>query len=311
MSVQATAGGALIEAAAAWGLDPRRCSRPWPARPAPRRRATRSSTASPPGSAAAGIDAPDRLDQVEAVGGDAAAALDELLMDFGWRSLGTDLTPTLAEQPDAIVAMINGAADAIGPRARPDRSRLDALRASVPDADRARFDDLASVARGRLRLQRRQHRRAVLHAARPRSPRRARGGTSPGDAWSPARRGRRVRGHGRRAQRAPRRRRAACRGAGGSRAERLEAARLAPPAMVGDDEPAAPPVDLPASDPPPRRHVRRVVGGGGAAPRRGPGGGDGRNRGRARPGPRRRRPRRCAQPTRTRRRPGHGHHHAA
>ena len=76
------------------------------------------------------------------------------LLDFGWRSLGTDLTPSLAEQPEAIVAMINGAVEAIGPRARPDRDRLDALRARVPDADRARFDDLASVAAGRLRLQR-------------------------------------------------------------------------------------------------------------------------------------------------------------
>ena len=115
MSVQATAGGALMEAAAAWGLDARSCSRPWPARPAPPHRATRSSAASPPACAAAGIERLTHLDQVQAIGGDAAAALDELLMDFGWRSLGTDLTPSLAEQPEAIVAMINGAAEATDP----------------------------------------------------------------------------------------------------------------------------------------------------------------------------------------------------
>ncbi len=56
-----------------------------------------------------GVEHGGRLDEVDAIGGDAAAALDELLIDYGWRSLGTDLTPTLAEQPEAIVAMINGA----------------------------------------------------------------------------------------------------------------------------------------------------------------------------------------------------------
>ena len=117
MSVQATAGGALMEAAAAWGLDAEELFEAL----AGEARATSSGDALlrriAAGIRGAGIDRLTDLDQVEAIGGDAAAALDELLMDFGWRSLGTDLTPSLQEQPEAIVAMINGAAEAIGPRA--------------------------------------------------------------------------------------------------------------------------------------------------------------------------------------------------
>jgi rifampicin phosphotransferase len=146
MSVQATALGALFEAASEWGLDPADLLESLAG--------TASATASgealleriAAGVRAAGLSDVQHLDEIRALGGDAAAALDELLTDYVWRSLGNDLTPTLAERPDSIVAMIRAALTPTGPRTRPDPSRLDRLRGEVPEPDRDRFDDLVTVA---------------------------------------------------------------------------------------------------------------------------------------------------------------------
>lgn len=147
MSVQATAGGELFEAASGWGLDPAKLLESL----AGTAYATSSGEALldriAAGIRAAGMLAFDDLDEVRALGGDTAAALDELLTDYAWRSLGNDLTPTLAERPDSIVAMIRAALTSTGPRARPDPGRLDDLRDEVPEPDRARFDDLVAVAK--------------------------------------------------------------------------------------------------------------------------------------------------------------------
>jgi pyruvate,water dikinase len=147
MPVQGIAGGALMVEAKEWGLDPAEVFEALAGEAASTSSADVLLGRVVAGLRAAGIDRVSDLEEVEAIGGDAAAALDELTLDFGWRSLGTDLTPTLAEQPEAIVAMINAAAATVGPRSRPDGSHLDALRRRLPEADRSRFDDLVSVAR--------------------------------------------------------------------------------------------------------------------------------------------------------------------
>ncbi len=147
MGVQATAGGALFEAAAGWGLDRASLFEGL----AGEAHATASGDALlariMEGLRAAGRDRVDDLADVRALGGDACAALDELMTDYAWRSLGTDLTPTLAEQPEAIVAMLGAALRSAGPRATHDPQRLAPLRAAVPAEERERFDELVAVAR--------------------------------------------------------------------------------------------------------------------------------------------------------------------
>jgi pyruvate,water dikinase len=144
--VQGTAGGVLMEAAEGWGLDRMELFESLAG--------TASATASADallgriaaGLRAAGRSTVDDLDEVRALGGDVEDALDELLTDYAWRSLGTDVTPTLAEQPETLVAMLRVALRRSGPRARPDVGRLGRLRAEVPEPDRKRFDDLVAVA---------------------------------------------------------------------------------------------------------------------------------------------------------------------
>ena len=59
-----------------------------------------ASTGSPPGSGPRGATVVDRSTRCARLGGDAAAALDELLVDYGWRSLRhRPDEPTLAERP--------------------------------------------------------------------------------------------------------------------------------------------------------------------------------------------------------------------
>ena len=85
---------------------------------------------------------------IRVVGGDTAAALDELLVDYGWRPFGADLVePTLAERPDAVVAAVRAALAGSRERARPDVGALAALREQVPEADRPSFDGLVVDAR--------------------------------------------------------------------------------------------------------------------------------------------------------------------
>jgi phosphohistidine swiveling domain-containing protein len=146
MAVQGCAGGALMDAARGWGLDT-----------AALYEALAGSAASTASGEAlferiaaglrdAGVHDVVDLEQVRGVGGDVAGALDELALDIGWRTFGTDTTPTLAERPEAVVASIRLALAGPGVRSRPDPSRLAAVRQHVPEVDRDRFDELAAVA---------------------------------------------------------------------------------------------------------------------------------------------------------------------
>jgi pyruvate,water dikinase len=245
MSVQACAGGSFIEAASAWGLDPAEVFEAL----AGEARATASGDALlrriATGLQAAGVDQVASLDEVVATGGDAAAALDELVVDYGWRCLGHDLTPTLAEQPDAIVAMVNGALTVAGPRAAPKPERLEALRSRIPVEEHERFDELSEVARVAygfnddntvvlFSMPLGTVRRAVLEAGRRLA---ARGQVlEASDAFeATADELRELLAHGGPAAEVLAER----------RVERLEAEHIDPPWAVGDPVPATEPVDLP------------------------------------------------------------------
>ncbi len=146
MAVHGCAGGALVEAARGWGLDTAALYEALAG--------SAASTASvealferiAAGLRDAGVHDVVDLEQVCGVGGDVADALEELTVDVGWRTFGTDTTPTLAERPEAILASIRLALAGPGVRSRPDPGRLTTLRRDVPVAERDRFDDLAAVA---------------------------------------------------------------------------------------------------------------------------------------------------------------------
>ena len=247
MSVAACAGGSFIEAASAWGLDPAEVFEAL----AGEANATASGEALlgriVAGLRAGGVDHVTELDDVVTIGGDASAALDELLVDYGWRCLGHDLTPTLAEQPSAIVAMVNGALAVAGPRALPNPEQLEALRSRVPAEERERFDELAHVARVAYGFN--DDNTVVLFSMPLGTVRRA-----------VLEIGRRLANRGRIADAAD-----AFEAtvheleellAGGGpaaevlaerRAERLEVGSIDPPFAVGAPEPAAEPIDLPAA----------------------------------------------------------------
>lgn len=87
------------------------------------------------------------LDDVRACGPEASAALDAYLRTHGWRIMTSyDVEGrTLAEMPEALVSSINIAAR---PRAVRDGSAaIAAVRARVPEAERAFFDELLEDAR--------------------------------------------------------------------------------------------------------------------------------------------------------------------
>lgn len=137
--------GALLEATAGWGLDGRAVidalAGSGPASSSAARLLERIAT----GLRAAGAE-PTSLGAVHAVGGDVAAALDELVVDYAWRAFGVDLlAPTLAERPAALCTAIRGTM-AGGTRRRPDGAALGALRERVPVTERDRFDGLAAEA---------------------------------------------------------------------------------------------------------------------------------------------------------------------
>jgi pyruvate,water dikinase len=89
---------------------------------------------------------PASLDDVRRAGADAAAALDAYLADHAWRAV-TQYSPrglTLIEQPAVLLEAIRNASTERAPRPVRD---ADAIRARVPAADVARFDDLLEDAR--------------------------------------------------------------------------------------------------------------------------------------------------------------------
>jgi pyruvate,water dikinase len=143
----ALAAGELLEAVGEWGLDPvavlEALAGSAPASSSAERLLDRIAA----GLDAAGVAEPADLDEVRAVGGDAAAALDELLVDHGWRVVNLDLVaPTLAERPGALLTAIRAARSGWSRRRRPEPGRLDELRAQVPVAEHERFDELAGEA---------------------------------------------------------------------------------------------------------------------------------------------------------------------
>lgn len=141
------AAGALLEATNAWGLDGRAVVEALAGAASATTSAERLLDRIAAGVRAAGAE-PTSLGTVRRVGGDAASALDELLVDYGWRAFHVDLlAPTLAERPAALCTAIRGAMADRAPRRRPDGSALAALREQVPVAERARFDELAADAR--------------------------------------------------------------------------------------------------------------------------------------------------------------------
>jgi pyruvate,water dikinase len=95
--------------------------------------------------AAAGME-PNSLDDVRAASPVASEVLDAFLADNAWRIV-TQYTPrgqALIEVPDLIVRAIRRARIASRPSVAPHAS---SVRARVPDADRARFDELLDDAR--------------------------------------------------------------------------------------------------------------------------------------------------------------------
>jgi phosphohistidine swiveling domain-containing protein len=139
--------GALLHATRGWGLDPREMilalAGSAPASSSGERLLDRIAA----GLREAGVDDVPSLAAVHRVGGDTAAALDELLVDYGWRAFNVDLLePTLAERPESVLASIRAALVGWAPRGRPDGSALSGLRARVPEGERAEFDELAADA---------------------------------------------------------------------------------------------------------------------------------------------------------------------
>ena len=201
------AAGALLHAARDWDLDPRQLVEALAGQAEASTSAERLFDRIAEGLRAAGTHELDDLDDVRAVGGDAARALDELCEDYGWRVFDNDLIePTLVERPAAIVQAIRAALAGRSERHRPTGAALGPMRERVPEADRDRFDELVADARGCLRGQRRQHDRALRPAVGPGASRRARGGPAAGGA-GPRRRARP------RPRRRARRARASCCGA--------------------------------------------------------------------------------------------------
>jgi pyruvate,water dikinase len=141
--------GALLHAARAWDVDPKAIILAFVGSSAATSSAEVLFDRVAAGLDEAGVPAITDLDEVRALGGDAAAALEELMGNHAWRVFHVDIVqPVLAERPAAIVAAVeaarggrHGRTDAAGAGA------LEAIRARVPEGDRARFDELATHAR--------------------------------------------------------------------------------------------------------------------------------------------------------------------
>ena len=210
----AAAAGALCQAAAGWGLDlPERWCEALAGQADASTSAEQLFDRIAAGLRAAGNEGIDSLDEVRDVGGDAAAALHELLEDYGWRIFDNDLIePTLAESPDARRrgdprrARRAGTARPTVGRRRARSARRGARRRARPGSTscspmaRAGYginDDnttvlfampLGLVRRAVLEVGRRLEARGRIDAARPRPRRRAsRAGARSSPATGPSR----------------------------------------------------------------------------------------------------------------------------
>ena len=100
----------------------------------------------------AGVDDPKSLEDIQAASPEAKAALDTYLTHYGWRSIGGHevLEPTLGERPELVLATVRHALDR-----KPARTQTpdpEAVRAQLPEAERATFDELLGDARDAYRL---------------------------------------------------------------------------------------------------------------------------------------------------------------
>ena len=241
------------------GMGPRppgACSPRWRARRTRRPPPSGCSTASPPGCATREPTDPQDLDDVRAVGGDAAAALARA-------ARGLRLAD-LRQRPHRADARRAPRGDRPRDPGRPRRSltalaaqtteALAPIRAQVPEDERPRFDELVAERARRLRRQRRQHHGALRHAARAGAPRGAGGRPPPGRAGSPRRPP-----TTRSTPSAPSWRPCSPEAAPAPRscaaraAARIRARDVAPPPMIGTPVPSPP---RPSSAPTPRRSTR-------------------------------------------------------
>jgi pyruvate,water dikinase len=93
---------------------------------------------------------PDSVDAIRALGDEARSAVDAWLDHHGWRTITTDDIdkPTLAERPNLQLAALLAAAHAPTDIGAPD---VEAVRARVPETERALFDALLAEARYGMR----------------------------------------------------------------------------------------------------------------------------------------------------------------
>ena len=134
-----------------WGLDRESCFRALGAASPATREPARQLAAVADAVRAAGTDPASltSIDQVRAIPA-AAEALDGYLLHHGWRlTTGYDLEDrSLIELPDVLLASIRGAANAATPDhdATADAAVAE-LRAQIPEAERATFDEIVEDAR--------------------------------------------------------------------------------------------------------------------------------------------------------------------
>ncbi len=152
------AGGLLVQACAAWGIDAVEVipllAGASTGSSGPERHIERIFTAM----LDAGAPAPTSLDDIRAANPETAAALTAFLDEHGWRLLeGCDLSePTLGEQPEivvrAVAARLEGATAGTPAVAGAVDPAVDEVRQRVPAEHRARFDEMLSDARAAYRL---------------------------------------------------------------------------------------------------------------------------------------------------------------
>jgi phosphohistidine swiveling domain-containing protein len=145
--------GELLVAAADWGIDPQDVA-VLLAGSSPASSATRPplvALAEEVRNAASetvpsNMTVPSNIEELRGVSVHAATLVDNFILEYGWRALSDDVaTPTLAENPDTLVGLVDGVM--LDPAEVDVESSTEAIRASVPAEDRARFDELLADAR--------------------------------------------------------------------------------------------------------------------------------------------------------------------
>jgi phosphohistidine swiveling domain-containing protein len=145
----AVAAGVLLEATDRWGVDRRAVIEALAGEAASTSSVARRLQAIAADLRAAGVEDPTDLDAVRSAGPAAAAALEEVLVEEGWRAFHCDLLePTLAERPEALLVAIRAAVVDRPRPARPSPDLVDRLLAQVPEEGRAEVVERLADARG-------------------------------------------------------------------------------------------------------------------------------------------------------------------